>query len=239
MQARVDVIVARRTPAVLAASRATRTIPVVMAGAGDPIGSGLVESLARLGRNVTGFAGIAGQLSGKLVELVQQIVPQAREIAVLANPADVFTPVYLQEIENAGRALRINTTTIMIPDSVALRTAFERLRIEPARAQAVIVQPTLRGPRRGHLPSLNACRRSRPWPSFAAEGGLAGHAASQVELFEQTATYVAKILRGTEPALLPVTQTSRFDLIINLRTATEIGLVVPPAVLALASSVLE
>lgn len=239
VQARVEVIVARLTPAVLAARRATQTIPVVMAGAGDPIGSGLVESLARPGRNVTGFAGIAGQLSGKLVELVQQIVPQAREIAVLANPTDVFTPIYLQEIESAGRALRINTPTIMIPDSAALRTAFERLRIEPVRAQAVIVQPTL--PRSAaaafalaqRLPSFS------PVASFAGEGGLAGYAANQVELFEQTAMYVDKILRGAEPSLLPVTQASRFELIINMRTASAIGVVVPPAVLALASSVLE
>ena len=173
------------------------------------------------------------------MELVQQIVPQAREIDVLANPADVFTPVYLQEIESAGRALRINTPSTMIPDQAALRTAFERLRSEPARAQAVIVQPTLPRSAAASFALAQRLPSFSPVASFAGEGGLAGYAANQVELFEQTAAYVDKILRGAEPALLPVTQASRFDLIINMRTATAIGVVVPPAVLALASSVLE
>lgn len=239
VRARVDVIVARLTPAVLAASSATRTIPVIMAGAGDPVGSGLVESLARPGRNVTGFSGIAGQLSGKLVQLAQQINPQTRQIAVLANPTDTFTPIYLRGIEDAGRRLTISTPATMITDAAALQATFDKLQMESARPQAIIVQPSLPRSRIAAFALAQRLPSFSPVASFGKEGGFVGYAAEEVELFEQTAIYVDKIVKGAKPAQLPVSLPTRFDFVINMRTAAAIGIVLPPAVLALASSVLE
>lgn len=230
VRARVDVLVARLTPAVLAASRATQTVPIVMAGAGDPIGNGLVESLARPGRNVTGVAGVAGLLSGKLVELARDVIPNTREILVLANPTDTFTPIYIAEIERAGRDLGIRTPVTMIADTFALEMAFERIRNAASRPQAVIVQPSLPRVAAAAFALAQRLPSFSPIASFAREGGFMGYSSDEIELFEQTAVYVDKILKGAVPALLPVSQPTKFDLVINMRTAGAIGVAVPPAV---------
>lgn len=239
VQARVNVLVARLTPAVLAASRATQTIPIVMAGAGDPVGNGLVQSLARPGRNVTGVAGVAGLLSGKLVELARDAIPGTREIAVLANPTDAFTPTYVAEIERTGRALGIKTPVTMVADMAALEKTFERLRTAETRPQAVIVQPSLPRVAAAAFALAQRLPSFSPVASYAKEGGLMGYSSDETELFEQTAGYIDKILKGANPALLPVSQPTRFDLVINMRTANAIGLVVPTAVQARASDFLE
>jgi putative ABC transport system substrate-binding protein len=210
-----------------------------MAGAGDPVGNGLVESLARPGRNVTGVAGIGGQLSGKLVEVARDTVPNTREIAVLANPTDIFTPIYVDEIKRVGRALGISTTFTMITQTDALEVTFETLRTGEKPPQAVIVQPSLPRAAAASLALAHRLPSFSPFAAFAEEGGLMGYGNNQPELFEQIAAYVDKIMRGAEAANLPVSQPTKFDLVINLRTARAIGVVVPPTVLALASSLLE
>jgi putative ABC transport system substrate-binding protein len=239
VEAGVDVLVARLTPAVLAASRATQTIPIVMAGAGDPVGNGLVESLARPGRNVTGVAGIAGQLSGKLVELVRDTIPNTREIVVLANPTDIFTPIFIEEIKRVGHALGISTTFTMIVRPDDLQATFETFRTGGKRPQAVIVQPSLQRAAAATLALVHRLPSFSPFGSFADEGGLMGYSSNQAELLEQTAAYVDKIIRGAKPDSLPVSQPTRFDLVINMRTARAIGVVVPPTVLMRASSLLD
>lgn len=239
VRARVDVLVARLTPAVLAASGATQTIPIVMAGAGDPIGNRLVDSLARPGRNITGVAGVAGQQSGKLVELARDVLPNIREIAVLANPTDAFTPIYAAEIERAGRALGIDTPVTMIADMAALEATFQQLRNTARRPQSIIVQPTLPRAAAAAFAIAHRLPSFSPVASFAQEGGFIGYGSDQAELFEQVAGYVDRILKGAVPALLPVSQPTRFDLAINMRTANAIGVVVPPTVQARASSLLE
>lgn len=239
IRANVQVLVARLTPAVMAASRATQRVPIIMAGAGDPVGNGLVESLARPGRNITGVAGVAGLLSGKLVELVREVIPGARDIAVLANPTDPFTATYTSEIERAGREQNIQTRVIMIADATDLEKAFEHFKNSSSPPQAVIVQPSLPRAAAATLALLHRLPSFSPISSFAKEGGFMGYSSDEVELFEQTAEYVDRILKGAVPALLPVSQPTKFDLVINTRTARLIGLPVPVAVQMRASDFVE
>jgi putative tryptophan/tyrosine transport system substrate-binding protein len=234
---KVDVIVARLTPAVLAASQATAAIPIVMAGAGDPVATGLVDSLARPGRNVTGVAGAAAQLAGKLVEIIRDMMPGARRVAVLANPTDRFTPPFLDQIRLTAQALNLEISVTMIRDSEEFPAVFTAL--SKNRPDALIVQPSL--PRSAAAAHALAHRLPAfsPIAAFAAEGGLMGYYSNEAELYRQTALYVDKILKGSKPADLPVTQSSRFDLVINLRTANAIGMSIPPTLLVRADSVIE
>jgi len=234
---KVNLIVARLTPAALAASRATQTIPIVMAGAGDPLETGLVDSLSHPGRNVTGVAGLAATLAGKLVEIIHDMLPGAHHIAVLANFTDTFTKPFTREISLAANAMSMEANVTMVRGGEDLAKVFEQ--VMSTRPQAAIVQPSL--PRRAaallalahHLPTFS------PVASFAAEGGLVAYSSNTVEIFQQTARYVDSILKGAMPADLPVTQPTKFDLTINMRTATAIGLTIPPTVMALADNVLQ
>jgi len=233
----VNLIVARLTPAVLAASRATQSIPIVMAGAGDPVGTGLVESLARPGRNVTGVAGVTAELSGKLVEIIRDTLPGAQRVAVLANPTDSFTRPFVREIEQAARALGVEAVVTMVPNEGALEPAFRQM--ATGQPQAVIVQPSLARSAAAAFALAQRLPAFSPIPSFATEGGLMAYATREADLFGLTASYVDKILRGGAPANLPVSQPTKFDLIINMRTANALGLVIPPTLLARAERLIE
>jgi putative tryptophan/tyrosine transport system substrate-binding protein len=233
----VDLIVARLTPAVRAARQATSTMPIVMAGAGDPVGTGLVASLARPGGNVTGIAGVADDLAGKLVEIIRDMLPSARRVAVLANPTDSFTLPFLDQIGRVASAIGMEIRSSMIADESALEAAFHRMSVE--RPDAVIVQPSL--PRRTAARLARAQRLpcASPIEGFAAEGGVVAYGSDVSEVYQQAALYVDKILKGARPADLPVTQSTRFTLTINLAAARAIGLDVPPSVLARADEVIE
>jgi putative ABC transport system substrate-binding protein len=233
---KVDIIVATATPAVTAARQATTEIPIVMS-AGDPIATGLISSLARPGGNITGLSSTTAELSVKILELVREVLPSARRVAVLANAPDPFSRPYVELIEQSGRTLGIAIQIFMIRGVDELDPAFAAM--ENERADAVIVQPSLPSkPILGlalkyRLPLFGAAR------SLPEEGGLMAYTVNQNDLFRRMASHVDRILKGAKPADLPVEQPTRYDLIVNLKTAKALGLEMPASVLARADEVIE
>jgi putative ABC transport system substrate-binding protein len=232
----VDVIVARLTPAVLAARRATSSIPIVMAGAGDPVGTGIVASLARPGGTVTGTAGVP-DLVAKLVEFIRDILPSARVMAVLANSTDPFTRPFLDQVRRAALAIGIESRVSMIANESDLERAFQHMDAE--RPDVVMVQPSLQRGIAARLARARGLPCASPIEGFAAEGGLVAYSANVAEMYQQVGLYVDKILKGAKPADLPVAQPTRFTLTISLASARAIGLDVPPSALARADEVIE
>ena len=234
---RVNIIVAWQTPAVAAARRATGDIPIVMAGAADPVGNGFIASLARPGGNVTGMTGSGTEIYRKGLELLRETVPTARSFGVLANATDPFTPVYLRQLEEHARTAALELHVAKVRPSDDLREAFARF--AKARLQGLIVQPSLLSPAiavlalQHRLPSISGFRE------FAEGGGLMSYASNQAEMFDQAARYVDLILKGRVPAELPVAQASRFELVINLKTAKALRLEVPSLLLVRADELIE
>jgi putative ABC transport system substrate-binding protein len=236
---KTDIIVTWFTPTALAAKQATDTIPIVMAETGDPIGTGLVASLPRPGGNVTGIASATAELAGKSVQLIREMLPWARRVTALANATDLFSRPFLEQIKLGGEVTGITINPVRISSNEDdLETAFASM--EKDRPDAVIVQPSLPSKRAAELalthrvPAVSVPR----W--FAEEqGGLMSYSARYVDLFRKAAVYVDKILKGAQPADLPVEQPTRFELIINLKTARALGIDVPPTMLARADEVIE
>ena len=237
IHANADIIVASETPAVLAAKRATSEIPIVMAPSGDPVGTGLIASLARPGGNVTGLSAATAELAGKSLELVREVLPSVRRVAALADPTNPFTGPFLEQLHLSGRVLGIDIKTVMIRDSDDYDAAFAEMVTEPLNA--VVIQPTL--PRKGmidlilkhHLVSVSGNR------AFADAGGLMSYSASLSDRYRYAAIYVDKILKGAKPADLPVQQPKAFELVINLKAAKALGITIPPALLSRADDVIE
>ena len=208
-----------------------------MADAGDPIGTGLVASLARPGGNVTGIAGITAELSGKCIELIRDMLPSVRRVTALANATDPFSKPFLEHVQLAGEASGTTINAVRISSREQFEGAFAAM--EKERPDAVIVQPSLPSKRAAELalkyrvPAVSVPR----W--FAEEGGLMSYSARFADLYRKAAVYVDKILKGVQPADLPVEQPTIFELVINLRTAKALGLTVPPAFLARADKVIE
>jgi putative tryptophan/tyrosine transport system substrate-binding protein len=234
---KVDIIVTWFTPTALAAKQATREIPIVMAETGDPIGTGLVASLPRPGGNVTGMAAVTAELSGKCVQLIRDMLPSARRVTALANATDPFSNPFLQQIRLGGEATGTTINPVRISNSEEFETAFAAM--ENDRPDAIIVQPSLPTRRAAELalqhrvPAVSVPR----W--FAEEGGLMSYSARYVELFRKAAVYVDKILKGAQPADLPVEQPTHFELVINMKTAKAIGLTIPESFLLRADEVIE
>ena len=234
---KVDVIVTWFTPTALAAKQATHEIPIVMAETGDPIGTGLIASLPRPGGNVTGMASVAAELSGKCVQLIRDMLPSARRVTALANATNPFSKSFLEQIKLGGEATGTTVNAIEVRSSEEFEHAF--VGMEQDRPDAVIVQPSLPTKRAADLavkhrvPAVSVPR----W--FAEQGGLLSYSAKYVELFRQAAVYVDKILKGSQPADLPVEQPTHFELVINLKTARALGLEIPPTLLARADAVIE
>ena len=234
---KVDIIVTWFTPTAVAAKQATHEIPIVMAETGDPIGTGLVASLPRPGGNVTGIASATAELAGKSVQLIRDMLPRARRVTALANATDPFSKPFLEQIKLGGEATGTTINPVRISSS-ELDTAFASM--EKDRPDAVIVQPSLPSRRaaelalKHHIPAVSVPR----W--FAEEhGGLMSYSARYVELFRKAAVYVDKILKGAQPADLPVEQPTHFELVINMKTAKALGIDVPPTLLARADDVIE
>jgi putative ABC transport system substrate-binding protein len=234
---RVDVIVTWFTPTTQAAKQATREIPIVMADTRDPIGTGLVAGLARPGGNITGIAGITAELSGKCIELIRDILPAACRVTALANATDPFSKPFLEQVQLAGKA----TGTTINPVRISSREEFEGAfaAMEKERPDAVVVQPSLPSKRAAQLalkhrvPAVSVPR----W--FAEEGGLMSYSARFADLYRKAAVYVDKILKGARPADLPVEQPTKFELVINLKTAKQIGITFPPSIMVQADEVIE
>jgi len=237
VRTRVDVIVAWQNAAVAAAEQATNKIPIVMAGAGDPLGTGLIASLARPGGNVTGTSGFGAELGGKCVELAQEILPSARRVAVLALVGDGFAKSFLEQIEISGRGLGIEIYPILLRSGQTLDTAFEEMRGQSI--DAVIIQPSLLRQRAGELALKNRLPSLSVDRMLPATGGLISYSSDLTELFRQTALYVDEILKGSKPENLPVVRANRFQLVINQSTAKALGLTFPASLLARADEVIE
>jgi ABC-type uncharacterized transport system substrate-binding protein len=237
----VDVIVASGTPGPLAAKSATKTIPIVMASAGDPVRTGLVASLARPGGNVTGLSTLTPDLGGKRLQFVKELLPGVARVAVLWNAANPYTVLLVREIEAAARTLRVQIQSLEVrePDDFqnVLPTA-----ISGGAGALVVVDDPLTVSSRTRIVSFAAQHRLPAmygFREFAEAGGLMAFGANLADLYRRAPVYVDKILKGAKPADLPVEQPTKFDLVINLKTAKALGLTVPPSLLARADQVIE
>jgi putative ABC transport system substrate-binding protein len=234
---KVDVLVVALTPAQLAAKKATSQIPIVLAGSGDPVGTGLIASLSSPGGNITGTASITAEISGKLLQLIREALPAAKRVAVLVNATDAFSKPFLAALQAASRKIQLEISSSMIHSAGEIDTVFPEL--IKARCDAVIVQPSL--PRR-HAAELALKYRLPAFASsglFTSEGGLMSYGANQAEIYGGAAVYVDKILKGAKPGDLPIEQPTKFELLVNLKTAKVLGIKVPQSVLLRADRVIE
>ena len=237
---KVDIIVTSQTPALIAARQATSEIPIVMAPAGDPVAMGFISSLARPGGNITGLSGTATELGAKTLELLRDMLPSTRRVAVLANANDPFFRPYVEQIEQGGRILGIAIQTIMIRGVEELDAAFTAMNNE--RVDAVLVQgslpriPVLNLAAKHHLPAVGGGAGSR---FFCLEGGLMSYSGNQSDSYRRAAFYIDRILKGAKAADLPVEQPTRFELVINLKTAKALGLTIPQSLLLRADEVIQ
>ncbi len=242
VQLKVDVIVASVTQASLAAQRATSTIPVVMVGVGDPLGSGLVASLARPGGNITGPSSMLAEASAKQLALLKETVPNASPVAVLWNPANpVWQAAALGQTEAAARALGLRLQLLEARGPDEFEAAFAAMTRE--RAGALFVPADIIFVRHTQVMADLAAKHHLPamfgFREHVEAGGLMSYAASFPVMFHRAATFVDRILKGANPGDLPVEQPTKFELVINLRTAKALDIAIPQSVLQLADEVLR
>jgi len=234
---KVDLIVAYLTPAAGVAKQATRDIPIIMMGAGDPVGSGLVASLARPGGNVTGTSATTSEAGTKILGVLCDIIPSLKRAAVLTNATDPFTPSFLGQAKRAAQLLQLDLRTVALHSGSELDPAFAGLKND--KVQAVLVQPSLPRDKVAELAIRHRLPAIAPTRSFAALGGVAAYSPNLEEIAQRTAVIVDKVLKGARPADIPVEQPTRFELVINLKTARSIGVEVPKSVLGLADEVID
>jgi putative ABC transport system substrate-binding protein len=236
----VDVIVTTGSTAVFAAKQATSTIPIVMT-TGDPLATGIITSLARPGGNITGLTNIAIDLAGKRLELLKETVPKLTRVRVLFNPADPSSAGSLKETRAAARELGIQVQSLEVRSPSDFETAIKAP--SGGRVNAlIIVQNALINAHRARVVELAIKNRLPTMFGEAAHvesGGLMSYAPNSLDLFRRAATYLDKILKGAKPADLPVEQPTKFEFVINLKTAKQIGLTIPPNVLARADKVIK
>jgi putative tryptophan/tyrosine transport system substrate-binding protein len=236
---KVDLIVASTTPAVIAAKQATSVIPIVITTANDPVGTGLVASLARPGGNVTGLSNQLADTAAKRLELLRQVVPGLRRLAILGNVGNPGVVLETREAQVAATAMGLEATALEIRRAENIAPLLEALK---GRADALYVAPDLLNTNRirintlalgARLPTMHGVR------DYVEAGGLMSYGTNIVDQYRRAADYVDKILRGAKPGELPVEQPTKFDLVINLTTAKALGLTVPEKLLSLADEVIE
>ncbi len=239
---KVDVIVTGTDGLIAAVKRETQTIPIVMAGSTDPVGTGFVASLARPGGNVTGLSTMSPELSGKRLEMLKEVVPGLSRVAFLWNP-DVRGAMYeYKETQGAARTLRVQLQSVEVSRAEDLDRAFAA--VTNQQAQGLIVQtpsPVLSG-NRGQVVSLaqkNRLPAIYGQNEFAEAGGLISYGSNSAERWRRAATFVDKILKGAKPADLPVEQPTRFELVVNMKTAKALGLTIPQTILVRADRLIE
>jgi putative ABC transport system substrate-binding protein len=241
VQLRVDAIVTYNNAAVAALQQATRTIPIVVANMGDPVGSGLIASLARPGGNITGFSGLAEELSGKRVALLREAAPKVSRVAVLVVSQTPAHNNMWRDIQGAAKTLTMTSQRQEVAGPDEIEQAFDRL--VKGRAQGLIVLPhAVTNARRAQIVGLAAKHRlpgMYPDGQYVEAGGLMSYATNFSDLHRRAAAVVDKILKGARPADLPVEQPTKFELVINRKTAKTLGLAIPPSLLLRADQVIE
>jgi putative tryptophan/tyrosine transport system substrate-binding protein len=238
---RSDVIVSSATPAIRAAKEQTSTIPIVMAGVTDPVGLGFVASLARPGGNITGLTHLSPDLAGKRVELLKEVVPRLSRLAVLWNPNHPGQPSVFKDTQLAAQALQVTPISMEARNKEELERALSAIGKERLQALLELADP-LTFFHRELIIEVAAKHRVPAMYGFSEwvdAGGFMSYGTSFPDLFRRAATYVDKILKGTKPGELPVEQPKKFELVINLKTAKQIGLTIPPNVLARADRVIK
>ena len=238
---KVEVIVTYTTPATQAAKQATGTIPIVVAAVIDPVAAGLVASLAHPGGNITGLSQMVPELVGKQLEILKEVAPKISRVALLGNPANAGNASQVRHAQNAARALGMRLQSLEARDPREIESAFAAMTTERAGAVIVLIDSTLIDHRK-RIADL-AARRRLPMVSGTIEtaetGGLMAYGPSVRDMFRRAATHVDKILKGAKPADLPIEQPTKFDLVINLRTAKALGLTIPQSVLLRADQVIQ
>ena len=237
----VDMIAAVSGLAARAVKTATSKIPIVFMGVGDPVGEGLVASLARPGGNLTGFSNLFLELQPKRLELVSELVPQARVIALLVNPNSPNAKRIIGDVQEAARAKGVQLPIVKARNEGEIDAAFASL-VELHAGALVVTGDAFFASRQRQLVTL-ASRDAVPaiymWREFPAAGGLISYGIDNTAAFRQAGIYAGKILNGAKPAELPVQQPTTFELVVNLKTAKALGLTVPPSILARADEVIE
>jgi putative ABC transport system substrate-binding protein len=237
---KVDVILTHNTPPVLAAKQATSVIPIVFASAGDPVGTGVVESLARPGGNVTGLSSQLSDTAGKRLELLHEVVPSLRRLAIIGNLGNPITVLEMNEVQAAARTFDLEVTVLDIRRSSDIAPAFDALKGQ-ADALYLCGDPVVTTNRirintlalGARLPTMSVFRQ------YVEAGGLMSYGPTFPDLFRRAADLVDKILRGAKPADIPIDQATKFDLTINLTTAKVLGLAIPESFLLRADEVIE
>jgi putative tryptophan/tyrosine transport system substrate-binding protein len=237
----VDVILTSGTDATLAAKQATTTIPIVMGTSGDPLGSGIVTNLARPGGNITGSSSRTAELESKRLQLLKEAVPGLSRVAILCNPTNHYMPLALQSAQKGAQVLNVSFAMYEVRDTTTLDAAFVTLTKDQPDALMVPADPFLVTQRsritqfaiENKLPSVYAFRQ------YIEAGGLIAYTPNYHDLFRRAASYVDKILKGAKPGELPIGQPTKFELVINLKTAKALGLVIPRVLLAEANQVIE
>jgi ABC-type uncharacterized transport system substrate-binding protein len=237
----VEVIVTRGTPSALAAKRATRTIPIVMASSGDPVATGIVASLARPGGNVTGLSAVATEIQGKQLEVLREMAPQIARVGFLFNMSNPVLQAQWKEAQLAARSVGLQALLLDVRAVRDLEPAFRAAAEQRTGAVIVGVDALTQAHRsqiiealsRRHLPSISRERE------FVDAGGLMSYGVHYADLYRRAAAYVDKIFKGARPADLPVEAPTRFELVINLRTAKALGLTIPQSVLVRADEIIQ
>jgi putative ABC transport system substrate-binding protein len=229
------------TPGALAAKNATRTIPIVFTGSGDPVAAGLVDGLSRPGGNITGFTTIGAVLAGKRLELLKEIIPNLSRVAVLWDSHDPTTAQQLKESQLPARGLGLQLHSMEVSSTEKYAGAFK----EATKARSAALAVTHSAPfvsnrqRIADLATKNRLPAIYPRGDFVESGGLMSYGADQTEPYRRVALIVDKILKGTKPADIPVEQPTKFELVINLKAAKQIGLTIPQSVLYRADKVIK
>jgi putative ABC transport system substrate-binding protein len=236
-----DIILTSNTPATTALQRETGTIPIVFVGATDPIASGIVARLNQPGGNITGFANFEPSLAGKWLELLSKVAPGLKRAAIMFNPDTSPASAFMPSIETAARSLKLVTIIAPVHSDIEIETAIIALGCEPGGGLVVIPDTFMVVHR---APIISAAARNKVpavyWNGvFARDGGLLSYAADTREFWRRTASYVDRILRGAKPAELPVQLPTKYELVINLKTAKALDLTIPETLLATADEVIQ
>jgi putative ABC transport system substrate-binding protein len=241
LRLKADVIVVSTTPAALAAKNATRTIPIVMLALGDPVGTGLIDSLARPGGNVTGLSQMAPALAAKRLELLKEVVPRTSRVLVLSYPLDPIAALQIKELRTAARLLGVTLHVRDIRTADDFPAAFDAGAKDSADGLLTTVE-SIFAANRARLIELAAQHRLPAvyhLPLFVEAGGLMAYASSRPDLYARAVVYVDRILKGAKPADLPVEQPTKFELVINMKTAKAMGLTIRQSVLLRADRVID